>query len=591
MRIFTTTILLILISLYSCSTTNEDPKKWLTYYELSGCLKTPRYKETIEYCQKLDKSSPYIKLTEFGISPQGRKLPLIIVDFDRDFTPEKQKKSGKALLLIQAGIHPGEIDGKDAGLMLIRDIAIHKKFPEIMKNITLLFIPIFNVDGHERFGPYNRINQNGPKEMGWRVTAQNLNLNRDFMKADCPEMQAWLELFTKWLPDLIVDSHVTDGADYQYVITYGLETHSAIVEPVRAWNKNIFLPHLEQKMEESGFPLSPYVNLRDWNNIKEGISSGVMGPRFSNGYGTIQNRTCLLVENHMLKDYKTRVDATYELFRQILVIANKEYKSLKKSVLEGDKITASLIPGTVIPLNYKVASDSVMIDFKGISFKKEYSEISGTDRIIWTGKPVTYHIPLFKSVVPSDVATIPYAYIIPPEWTDVINIFHLHGIKTLPLKKEISITVASYKFSNPRWQERPYEGRHYVNFDLSDTVSIRTFPVGSAVAILNQRTNKVIINLLEPKAPDSFIRWGFLDVVFERKEYAESYVLEEMARSMLNENSALRSEFEKKLNSDPAFASNPRERLMFFYKRSPYWDEKINLYPIVKIMEQVDLSL
>jgi len=226
--------------------------QWQTYYEKSGYKRTPRYRETINFCQRLAESSSWVQLTYFGKSAQNRNLPLLIVDKDGCFSPESTRASGKIVLLIQAGIHAGEIDGKDAGLMLIRDIVIHKKATHLLDNVTLLFIPIFNVDGHERFGPYNRVNQNGPEEMGWRVTAQNLNLNRDFLKADTPEMQAWLRLFNQWIPDLLVDCHVTDGADYQYVITYGIETQANVAKPLRCFSSRLVEPFLNRAMRFNG---------------------------------------------------------------------------------------------------------------------------------------------------------------------------------------------------------------------------------------------------------------------------------------------------------------------------------------------------
>ncbi|MCK4657398.1 MAG: peptidase M14, partial [candidate division Zixibacteria bacterium] len=199
-----------------------------TYYEKSNFLETPRYDETVAFCKLLEAESPFVKYTSFGITPQGRELPLLIVDKSESFAPPTDDR---IVLLVIACIHPGESDGKDAGLVLIRDLIRDDSLTKQFDDVVLLFIPIFNVDGHERFGPYNRINQNGPLEMGFRVTAQGYNLNRDFLKADSPEMRAWLKLFREWLPDFFIDCHVTDGADYQYTITYGLETHENMPEP------------------------------------------------------------------------------------------------------------------------------------------------------------------------------------------------------------------------------------------------------------------------------------------------------------------------------------------------------------------------
>ena len=216
--------------------------KWITDFEASGGLRTPRYKETIAYCRRLAQASPWVHYSSFGTSPQGRGLPLVILSNERAFDPASASRTGKVIVLIQSCIHAGEPDGKDASLMLMREIAITKTRASLLDHAILLFIPIFNVDGHERFGPHNRINQNGPEEAGWRVNAQNLNLNRDYMKADTPEMRAWLRLFVSWMPDLFVDCHVTDGMDFQYDVTYGVE-YAQNIEPVLSrWLKGSLIP-------------------------------------------------------------------------------------------------------------------------------------------------------------------------------------------------------------------------------------------------------------------------------------------------------------------------------------------------------------
>jgi len=566
--------------------------RWKTYCEKVDFKRTPRYAETIKFCKRLARVSRYVSFKSFGISPQGRKLPLLIVDFDRCFSPLRQRRTGKAVLLVQACIHPGECDGKDAGLMFIRDVVIFKKYRNLFENVTLLFIPIFNVDGHERFGPYNRINQNGPEEMGWRTTAQNLNLNRDFLKADAPEMQAWLKLFSSWLPDFIVDIHVTDGADYQYVITYGMETREVLEEPLSKWSKDIFLPEFKSLMKQRGYPTITYVMPRKWGDITSGIVCGVMPPRLSNGYGIVQNRPVLLIENHMLKSYKERVLATYEMLKCVLEIVNKEYKSLKEAVQLSDKRSSTIKPKETYYLRYQVDfSDSTMIEFLGKKFHYEQSEISGSKYIVWEDDPCVYHIPLFDKIKPVDSIKVPYAYLIPPEWSNVTKKLTLHGVNVKFLEKEITIPVHVYKFSNVKWREKPYEGRHRVSFSAVDTVVTRTFPARTAVIFLNQRTSKLIIHALEPSGPDSFLRWGFFDVIFEQKEYAERYVLEKLAAEMAKKNPDVYKEFTRKLRKDPSFAADPWKRLQFFYERSPYWDENLNIYPIGRIFDPIPLPL
>ena len=284
---------MLLLAVGLAATTASAQDDWTIEYERSNFLRTDRYDKTIAYCRRLAEYSPIVRYESFGISPQGRDIPLLIVDQDQEFDPKGERTRNKVIVLIQAGIHSGEIEGKDAGLMLIRDMIIHKKFQGILDNCVLLFIPIFSVDAHERFGPFNRINQNGPEEMGWRSTAQNLNLNRDFMKADAPEMQAWLRLFNRWLPEVLTDIHTTDGADFQYVITYVADEHPGVAEPLRSWTANNFVPELKVRMKSSGYDFFPYVSPRKGHDVRSGLESGAFPPRFSNGYGAAQiDRLC-----------------------------------------------------------------------------------------------------------------------------------------------------------------------------------------------------------------------------------------------------------------------------------------------------------
>ncbi|MBU1674991.1 M14 family metallopeptidase, partial [bacterium] len=305
---------------------------WDTHFEASGGRETGRFVQTVEYCRRLANASPWLHMTRFGTSPQGRELVLMIADRDGDFTAAAARDAGKAVLLLQAGIHAGEIDGKDAGLMLLRDIAVRRTCPELLDHLTILLIPVFNVDGHERFGPHNRANQNGPLEMGWRVTAQGYNLNRDHLKADAPEMRSWLTLFADWLPDFFIDSHVSDGADFRHVVMYGLELGGNLDPELAAWTRDVYLEGLSETLAADGYPVMPYGGFRSWQDPRSGILVWSSGPRYSHGYAAIQNRPALLLETHMFKDYKTRVDATYRVFRHTAEILNREHERLRAAV-------------------------------------------------------------------------------------------------------------------------------------------------------------------------------------------------------------------------------------------------------------------
>ena len=564
-----------------------------TYYEKSDYLGTPRYSETIDFCKKLDKVSPLLCFTTFGKSPQGRDLPLLIADKNGNFTPEAVRKSGNVVLLIQACIHAGESDGKDAGLMLLRDIAVYKTSLPLLDHVTLLFIPILNTDGHERFGPYNRINQNGPEEMGWRTTAQNLNLNRDFMKADAPEMQSWLRLYNNWLPDFFVDCHVTDGADFQYTMTYALETNGSMEKGLSAWTANVCEPYLVDEMKKSGFPVFPYVQFRNWHDPRSGLTLGVAPPMLSQGYTAVQNRPGLLIETHMLKPYKARVTSTYNMLEHTLELLNKEYKTLQNLVAKADYYTSGeSFRKEPFPVSFSESfADSVKTEFLGFEYTIDTSDLTGG---LWfkydNQKPTNWELTLFPDCKADKFVKLPEAYLIPPQYNLVIERLSLHGVKMTPLKQEVTCSVRSSRFRNVRWQQKSYEGHHKLTYELADTIEKRSFAAGTMLVDMNQRTARVIAHLLEPASPDSYATWGFFDAALEQKEYSESYVMETMAREMIKKNPALKKEFEQKKASDKAFASDPDAMLNWFYSKSPYWDSRFNLYPVGRIVDRKELK-
>lgn len=580
--------LLILVSFICAIGTFAQEDIWLTYFEKSGGVATPGYDETVAYCKALDKASDIVKYTTFGVSPQGRLLPLLIVDKNGNFRPEEVKASGNLILLMQAGIHSGEIDGKDAGLMFFRDLIIKDKFPDLLEGVTYLFIPILSVDGHERSGPYNRINQNGPEEMGWRVNAQNLNLNRDYLKADSPEIIAWLKLFQEWLPDFFVDYHVTDGADYQYVLTYGLETNGNMDEGLTKWTKENFIPYMETEMDNSGYPVFPYVMFRRWHDPRSGLRSSVSPPRLSQGYTALQNRVGLLVENHSLKEFKTRVYATYELYRIIAeAMVNDKDILISLNQKADEYVVKEAGNDYSLPLEWKAGPDSVMVEFKGVEYDVVESDLTGGPWFkYYPDQPTTYELPLFNQLEPSVSVKLPCAYIIPIEWTPVIERLVWHGIDFRKLQKATRIEVETYRFEDPVWNRSPYEGRFRVSAGYKVDKEEIEFPAGSVIVPINQRTARVIAHILEPDAPDSYLKWGFFNIIFEQREYSETYVMEGVAREMIEADPGLLAEFETWKEEHPDAAGNQWAQLNWFYSKSPWWDFKKNLYPVGRIVDK-----
>ena len=571
------------------------PPEWRTHAELTDYRETPSYDDTVAYARRLAHASPAIDYEGFGQSGEGRELPLLIASETGVFTPEAARAQQKAVVLIQACIHAGEPDGKDAGFALLRDIAITKTAAGILDNVVLLFIPIYNTDGHERPSPYNRINQNGPTQMGWRATSTYQNLNRDYMKADTPETRAWLRLWNEWQPDLFIDCHVTDGADYRCNITYHHEHHVGVDSEVVQWERDVFGGKVAPATEAAGNVISWYLEFIDNRDLTLGTRDFNGSPRFSTGYAPARNRPGILIETHMLKDYRSRVIGTYDFLRAALTEVNRDHERLRTLVREADeRIIAAgktFDPTRSYALDFELTEDVTLFDLKAFQYETEHSDISGDLRVVYGREPLDLTVPIYQTFRVTKAVAPPLSYVVPVQWTNVIDVLKAHGLEMKTLALPASIEVESYRFTNVVWPYGPFEGRHMPRFDVERTLETRVFPAGSAIVPMEQPAGRVILNLLEPEAPDSLVRWGFFNAVSEEKEYAEHYILETLAREMMMRDPALQQEFEQVLALDEEFAASPSERLRFFYRRSPYWDPQMNLYPVGRIISVLELPL
>lgn len=570
------------------SLTNQQakiPQAWLTRFELSDQKESPRYTETMAYFNKLAAESPDAKMFTFGVSPQGRDMNYMVVANGSEFAPQQAHSSWKAIVLIQNGIHAGEIEGKDACMMLLREILITKEKHHLLDKLILLVIPILNVDGHERISPANRPNQNGPAEMGWRTTAHNLNLNRDYMKADAPEMQALLKLYSYWLPDFLIDNHTTNGLDYQYHITYGLEKHQNINPTLAEWGSTRLMPNVLAHTEECGFLTGPYIDVE--GDIRKGFSLDISLPRYSTGYAAAQNRLCLLVETHSLKPFSTRVHATKSMNEAVLEYINSNSDHLKKLNAAADvaSIQQYCTRHEPFPIEIATSDKSVPFLFKGLKSHDEESPLTGGSVTRYTSTPIEFEVPLYDSAKVTKNVGLPFAYCIPEEFTHLAYKLQLHGIEVETLNGSLECSVERYRFGNVVFAEKPYEGRQQVNFAVESFQEKRTLPHGIFIVPVAQRSARVLAYLLEPDSPDSFARWGFFNAFFERKEYAEPYIMEPIAQDMMQKDPLLREEFYKKINDDEAFRDDPTARLEFFYRRSPYFDTAECVYPILRIVD------
>ncbi len=553
----------------------------VTIAESTGYRETGRYEEVVRLTGELARRSDLVHKGSFGTSSEGRDIPYLVVSDSGISTPEAARRSGKSVVFIQGAIHSGESDGKDAGLALVRDIALKGWHRDLLRGAIVLFVPIYNVDGHEMFSRYNRINQNGPEQTGFRANSANQNLNRDYMKADTSETRSWLRFWNAWDPDLFIDCHVTDGADFRYNITWEYARHQEAPGPIKEWMKEHFEGRAIPATEAEGNLLSPYIQLADRSDPTKGIFTFVATPKFATGYTPLRNRPGLLIEAHSLKPYKERVKGTYDLLVAMIREASDKPGELKAANGAADAIAEARGSGKrdSFPLRLSVARTPTRnIEFKGVDIRYEDSEASGSKRLIYGTVAKDVEIPWFDTTEVVASAAPPSYYLVPPQWQDVIERLDLHGISYRKLKDEMVLNVESYRFEEPKWASAPFEGRMTLSAKTTSFSEERSFPKGTAVVPVAQKASAVLIHLLEPAGPDSLFYWGFFNAIFESKEYAETYALEELAAKLLAENSEIKKEFEEKLK-DEKFAADPRKRLAFFYERSGY-KEVTGIYPV-----------
>jgi hypothetical protein len=574
----------------------NDP--WITLAEKSGFEITPTYDETMNWFKKLDAASPLISMVSIGKSVEGRDVFMIIATTEKSITATALRNSGKPIFLAQAGIHSGEIDGKDAGMMLLRDIAFGSK-KSLLDKVNFLFIPILSVDAHERSSSYNRPNQRGPQNMGWRTNAQNLNLNRDYAKLDTKEIRAVITAINEYDPLLYMDIHVTDGADYQYDITFGGLGTQGYSPAVRNWLENQFKSYTYKDLESSGHIPGPLLNALNDRDFSQGNIVTTGGPRFSDSYGDLRHLAAVLVENHSLKPYKQRVLGTYVLLESTLKLLAAEGASLKQ-MTERDKSNRApkvALAWKVPQINKPVSFDTRQQDTKAamaptdslnllaVASVLHRSSVTNADYVEWLGKPTSMKVADYKSSEPFNFIVRPKGYWIPASCDEVIARLKLHGIKMNTTNAAIEVNVEMYRIAEHKFGDdnnllQPFEGHIQVTGTTTTESRKQLFPAGSVFISTDQPLGDLAIVLLEPASKDSYFSWGFFHSIFQRTEYIEAYVMEPMAKNMLEESPELKKEFELKKEQDKAFANNAGAILAWFYSKTKYYDERYLLYPV-----------
>lgn len=549
-----------------------------TDFELSGGEVSPTYEETMKFVDRLIAANPtQFSSLSIGESFGQREIKMIVASENGQFSSNMIKSNGKPTILIQAGIHSGEIDGKDAGFMLLRDIATGKR-RDLLTKVNILFIPILNVDGHERRSEFNRINQRGPIEMGFRTNGNNLNLNRDYTKLDTPEVKAVLNVINEFEPNLYVDVHVTDGADYQYDVTYGFTPAFASESPqIATVLAEKFQPHIDNTLANYDHIPGPLVFVMDKREFKTGLAGWIAGPRFSNGWGDLANVPTILVENHSLKPYKQRVLGTYVFLDGAIDALSIHSQALEVAVKKERETPKRLV------LNRKYATKPDFISFKGIKYKRFNSALSGQQEVKYFGEPEHYEklAIYWKKEVVSEVY-VPDAFYIPQSYSFIAEKLSMHGINVETVTSTDLVSNLKLAVVNDHsFDKTPFEGRFRVTADFNYEGIEPKKLAGWYKVTTQQARGKLATHLLHPEAPDSFFSWGSFHTIFQRTEYVENYALVPYARSMLKDNPKLALEFDKKLREDKNFESDPKARLNWLYSKTPYYDQGYLKYPIL----------
>jgi hypothetical protein len=579
------------------------PSKLLTLAETSGFRATGRSDEVAALCVAFARTWPHaVRSFEYGRSSEGRAMQALLISRSGAHEAAPLQRRGVPILMIQAGIHPGESDGKDAGFIALREILSAAGPASILDRMAVLFVPAFNVDGHERFGRWNRPNQNGPEQTGWRTTAHNLNLNRDYTKADTPEMRAMLALLREWDPLVCADLHVTDGADFEHDVSIQVEPVNQGDACLRASGVQLRDELIAKLAAQGSLPLPFYPDLARTDDPASGFVLTVFSPRFSTGYFPQLNRFTVLVETHSWKDYATRVRVTRNTILGLSVLvaahglewlAQTREADARAACLGGTEIILDYVSGWREPTRAGAAADepdttdAQIIDFRGYAYTRTPSPISGDLVTAYDAStPQIWRVPLRNRVRAARIVTAPIGgYIVPVAYAQELGTkFALHGIAFEPVKTHLPTAIAEiFRATHVEFSATPFEGRMRAQFEgtwRSETLSIGA---GALFVPIAQSAARLVMALLEPQAPDSFAAWGFFNSCFEQKEQMEPYVAERIARQMMDSDAALQEAFELKLKHDAVFAADTHARLEFFLRRHVSWDERFNLYPIMRL--------
>ncbi|MEP7142847.1 MAG: M14 family zinc carboxypeptidase [Ferruginibacter sp.] len=571
-------ILFYLFLLFSFTISNAQQCR----FEKTNGKETTTYFEAIAWFKQLDQKSPLVLVKQMGATDAGYPLHLVLVSNDAKFDVAKWHREKKVIILINNGIHPGEPDGIDASMMLVRDIVTKKiKLPG---NVALAFIPVYNIGGCLNRGSFSRVNQNGPLEYGFRGNSQNLDLNRDFTKCDSKEARSFTEIFHLLDPDILVDNHVSDGADYQHTMTLITTQYDKLGPGLGTWLKQSFEPALYKSMAAKGWIMAPYVNF-ETASPDNGMEMFYDPPRYSSGYAALFQTIAFVPETHMLKPYKERVQSDYTLMQAMIEQAGANATEL---ITQRNKARAAVIEEDLFPLSWQVDSTkNAIIRFMGYEPAFKTSDATGLQTMYYDhNKPFTKNVKFFDVFTPVGLIKKPTAYIIPQGWHAVTDLLKLNGVRLQPFLHDTLIEVEAYHIDDYKSAPRPYE-KHHKNSSVK--VSVTTQPIkflrGDVYIAMDQKANRYITEMLEPTGDDSFFAWNFFDAILRQKEGYSDYRWDGIAAQELKNNPGLQQKLNDKKKSDTKFAADASAQLDFIYKNSPYYEPEHMRYPVFRFVK------
>jgi hypothetical protein len=565
---------LVGLFLLACSAPSRAPASLTTTGERYDYIRTGRYDEAVRLCGDFARAYRGVRCVEIGRSVEDR--PIVALRIER--------RPHLPVICVEAGIHAGEIEGKDAGFAFLRDLLDGKVAPGALDRVAIVFVPVINPDGHERFGPNHRVNQRGPEEMGFRTNGARQNLNRDWVKADTPEIAAALGVIRRDDPVLLVDLHTTDGAKFQHDISVTIAPVAPRPSGLERSAAALSAAMMKRLGELGHLPVPFYPSFVDAEDPQSGFASGEAPPRFSSSYMAARGRLGMLVETHSWRTYKERAASTYHALQALLERAAVDAGEWRRAADAASRAEAAL-GGTEPTIMWKAGPGKREIEFRGYAYEKRPSEISGGTWIVYDERtPQIWKVPLFDELVPAIRVTAPRAgYIVDGGFAPVVAaVLARHGIAYRAVPGEPRLAVEAYRAAKVTYQP-PFEGRTRVAIEGAWASETRTLERGAIFVPIAQPLGRLVLHLLEPALPDSLAQWGHFNAVFERKEYMEPYVAEAAARELLAKDPSLRAKLDADLAADPELAASPARRLDWFYRRHPAWDERVNLLPVYRV--------